>query len=237
MLICAIDTSGKEGSVALAEGDAESFRVLHLATIAGGTYSAQLIPEITRALEAGNRAKPDIRLLVAASGPGSFTGLRVGLSTVKALAEAFSVPVVAISVLEAIAYAIPAEGLVMTALDAQRGEVFVGEYRSTAMKPGARTIEMIHEALLPREEFASWLKSRKPVPVTHTPDATVELALKESGMPVELVPRPAADAYVGIGLQKFYSGQTTCVDLLDANYIRRSDAEIFGPSNPNTPRK
>src|SRR5262249_36340347 len=128
MLICAIDTSGREGSVALAEGDASSFRVLNFEPIAGGTYSSRLIPVISSALKTTGKKRSDIQLLVAASGPGSFTGLRVGLSTVKALAEVLSVPVVAVSVLEAIAFATKRDGLLLTALDAQRSEVFVGEY-------------------------------------------------------------------------------------------------------------
>src|SRR5512135_2587715 len=105
MLICAIDTSGREGSLALAYGDNRSFEVLQFTPIAGGTYSAQLIPTLSAALTKAGKRKSEIGLLVVASGPGSFTGLRVGLSTVKALAEVLRVPVVSISVLEAIAFA------------------------------------------------------------------------------------------------------------------------------------
>lgn len=232
MLICAMDTSGREGSVALAEGDARSFDVLQFAPIAGGTYSARLIPSIASLLKAAGRQRSDIQLLVAASGPGSFTGLRVGLSTVKALAEVLNVPVVAISVLEAIAFATRKAGLLLTALDAQRGEVFVGEYQATSQKLG-----LINEALVVLGDFTTWLSARNPIPVTYTPDAVIENRVRESGSPAEPVARPGADVYARLGLQKFLAGETVPADILDANYIRRSDAEIFSLPKQNNPSK
>lgn len=222
MLICAIDTSGREGSLALAEGDERSFEVLHFAPIAGGTYSAQLIPTLSTALAAAGKQKKEIGLLAVASGPGSFTGLRVGLSTVKALAEVLHIPVVAISVLEAIAFAVKRQGTVLSALDAQRNEAYVGEFEITNT-----TIKTLHEALATAPDFLAWLRARTPVPVTYTSDATIEARIRESGSPAEYIPRPAADLYSRLGFQKFQAGEVTEIETLDANYIRRSDAEIF----------
>jgi tRNA threonylcarbamoyladenosine biosynthesis protein TsaB len=237
MLICAIDTSGREGSVALAEGDASSFRVLHFAPIAGGTYSTQLIPQISAGLAACGRDKSEINLLVAASGPGSFTGLRVGLSTVKAMSDVLSAPIVAVSVLEAIALAAKRSGVVLSALDAQRNEIFVGEYESVVEATGEVRVRKLEEAVLGGEQYAAWLSARAPVPVTYTPDAAVEKRVRAAGSPTELVARPAADLYARIGLQKYLGGETTPADTLDANYIRRTDAEIFGsPKVPVPPR-
>ena len=223
MLICAIDTSGREGSLALAEADQGSLAVLHFAPIAGGTYSAQLIPTLAAALTKTGKQKSELGLLAVASGPGSFTGLRVGLSTVKALAEVLRVPVVAISVLEAIAFASQRQGIVLAALDAQRNEAYVGEYEVTSIG----SVKSIHEALATTPDFLTWLSARNPVPLTYTPDATIENRVRESGSPVERVARPAADLYARLGLQKFRLGETASVETLDANYIRRSDAEIF----------
>lgn len=233
MLICAIDTSGREGSLALAEGDERSFEVLHFAPIAGGTYSAQLIPALAAALTRTRKQKSDIGLFAVASGPGSFTGLRVGLSTVKALAEVLHVPVVAISVLEAIASAAKQQGIVIAALDAQRNEAYIGEYEIAS----SGLISSVHEALATIPDFLIWLGARNPVSVTYTPDATIETRLRESGSPVEQVARPAADLYARLGFLKFRSGEVACIETLDANYIRRSDAEIFSAPKLGLDRK
>lgn len=228
MLICAIDTSGREGSVALAEGDAASFQVLHVAAIEGGTYSAQLIPQISSGLQRCGRAKTEIGLLVAAAGPGSFTGLRVGLSTVKALSEVLQIPIAGVSVLEAIAFATGNLGLVLAALDAQRNEVFVGEYEIQPAS-GDFTVRSraVEEALVGASDFITWVSARKDSPVTYTPDVTIESRVRESGATVELVRRPGAEIYARAGWNKFLAGETIMAEALDANYIRRSDAEIF----------
>lgn len=233
MLICAIDTSGREGSLSLAEGNDRSFEVLHFAPIAGGTYSAQLIPTLSAALANTGKRKSEIGLFAVASGPGSFTGLRVGLSTVKALAEVLHIPVVAISVLEAIAFAARKQGNVLAALDAQRNEVYVGEFEITNMG----SIKTLHEALATIPDFLTWLSARTPVPVTYTPDSTIGSRIRDSGSPAEHVSRPAADLYARLGLQKFQAGDVASIETLDANYIRRSDAEIFSAPKLGINRK
>src|SRR4051812_13670296 len=95
MLILSIDTSGKNGSVALARGDAEKFQLIATSPVEGGTFSAQLIPQIARLLSQNNLKKSDIDAFAAATGPGSFTGLRIGLTAVKGLAEILRKPIAA----------------------------------------------------------------------------------------------------------------------------------------------
>ncbi len=223
MLICAIDTSGREGSLALASDDA-GFEVLQFASLAGGTYSANLIPQLDAALLAAGRKTSDINLLVVASGPGSFTGLRVGIATVKALAEVLAVPVVAISVLEAIAYVSGQAGTVVAALDAQRNEVFAGEYVVTRT-PGK--FEFVSEALVSANDFSVWLGAHAAGPVTVSPDESVLKIVESAGARGLKVVRPNAAVYARIGLEKLAAGITAEVESLDANYVRRSDAEIF----------
>src|SRR2546423_8143425 len=105
MLILAIDTSGKSGSVALARGDAQKFELIATSPVEGGTFSAQLIPQIARLLSENNLKKSDIDAFAAATGPGSFTGLRIGLTAVKGLAEILHKPIAAAFVLEACGFA------------------------------------------------------------------------------------------------------------------------------------
>ena len=83
MLLLAIDTSGKNGSLALVRADSSQFETLELVPLAGRMYSAQVIPSLHDALARQNLKKTDLDAFIVASGPGSFTGLRVGLSTLK----------------------------------------------------------------------------------------------------------------------------------------------------------
>jgi tRNA threonylcarbamoyladenosine biosynthesis protein TsaB len=136
MLIVAIDTSGRKGSVALCRGDAASFEVVQLTPLEGGTYSARLMPTISSLLEQNGFDKKDVGGFVVVSGPGSFTGLRVGLATVKGLCEILRKPLATVSMLEAVAvtYGAAGETVVTAVLDAGRSEVYVGEYRSRFWK-------------------------------------------------------------------------------------------------------
>ncbi|MGA2962085.1 MAG: tRNA (adenosine(37)-N6)-threonylcarbamoyltransferase complex dimerization subunit type 1 TsaB [Candidatus Korobacteraceae bacterium] len=233
MIILGIDTSGRDGSVALARGSGERFEVLGLMPLAGRTFSEQLIPAIAALLTGASLAKSAIDLLAVASGPGSFTGLRVGLATVKGLAEALGKPIVAVSLLAATAAASRQTASVVAALDAQRGDVYVGEYQVVHSEmPSELRMHRIDEVLLTLEDFMALLGARIPVPVTCTPDATVERALRQSGSPVEIIPRPQADCIARLGVANYLQGLTISSEALDANYLRRSDAEIFSAPKP-----
>jgi tRNA threonylcarbamoyladenosine biosynthesis protein TsaB len=228
MFILGIDTSGRDGSVALARESGGCFEVLGAAPLAGRTYSAQLIPAISALLASASLAKSAIDLLAVASGPGSFTGLRVGLSTVKGLAEALTKPIVAVSVLAATAVAAGHTASVIAALDAQRGDVYVGEYQVAYSEvPAELKAHRIEEVLLSLEAFVGSMLARVPAPVICTPDASVESALHQAGSSVQRVPRPQADLIARLGVAQYLQGQTISPEALDANYLRHSDAEIF----------
>ncbi|MCI0355380.1 MAG: tRNA (adenosine(37)-N6)-threonylcarbamoyltransferase complex dimerization subunit type 1 TsaB [Acidobacteria bacterium] len=223
MLLLGIDTSGKQGSIALAEADAERCNVLEVVPIAGGTFSAQLIPQVAELLSKYKRGKQDLGGFAAASGPGSFTGLRVGLAAVKALAEVLKVPIAAVSVLEAMAEGSGQKGHVLAVLDASRQQVFAGEYEVDS------EARMIGERLLTQEEFLS--RARLGGQVVICDDAIANL-LSGHGLSAIRIERPRSDAIARIGLRKILAGQAVSVEALDANYIRRSDAEIFSAKQP-----
>ena len=213
MLIIAIDTSGKHGSVALCRGDGSHFEVLGLTEIAGGTYSARLIPCIDELLHVAKIDKSQVEGFVVVDGPGSFTGLRVGLSTAKGLCEALERPLATVSMLEALAftYGEPGEA-VTTVLDAGRGEVYVAEYEVSGTHAVLRqqAIAKLNEILAP---------GRTPNSQTVTTLAKIDGA--------RIVAPLRADAIAAIGLRKLMAGETADPETLDANYIRRSDAELF----------
>ena len=226
MIVLAIDTTGANGSVALGKCGAgvlaRDFELLELVPLAGRTYSAQLMPQISALLARHNLDKRAIDAYAAATGPGSFTGLRVGLSTVKALAEITGKPIAAVSLLEALAWANASESQVIAALDAMRGEVFIGEYvvRENVVP------KLVREALMATQEFAAEAQLAPQMPVI-TSDESVAAALRARGQPVQVVPRPQSDVIARIGALKLAAGQIVLPEALDANYIRRSDAEIF----------
>src|SRR6266700_228242 len=124
MLILAVDTSGKNGSLALVRSEKEHLHTFEIVPLEGGTFSAQLIPQIADSLTKHKLTKEDIDAFAVVSGPGSFTGLRVGLAAIKALAEILKKPIVAVSLLEAVALAAGIDDRMLAALDAGRGEVY-----------------------------------------------------------------------------------------------------------------
>jgi tRNA threonylcarbamoyladenosine biosynthesis protein TsaB len=214
MLLISIDTSGRKGSVALCRGDAGRFETLQLVDLDGGTYSALLMPTIADLLQHNHFAKNDLDGFVVVSGPGSFTGLRVGLATVKGLCEALGKPLATVSALEAIAVT-HGSGGVTVLLDAGRGEVYVGEYEVSA---GSTRLE--REFMMKLAEFAPDAK-------VLTPDKGVADVLEAAGVKVALVTPVHADEIGRIGLRKLLAGDVAEAATVDVNYIRRSDAELF----------
>jgi tRNA threonylcarbamoyladenosine biosynthesis protein TsaB len=220
MLILSIDTSGRQGSMALARGAGVSCEVLELVPLAGGMYSALLIPELTALLSRHNLQKTDLEGFAVVSGPGSFTGLRVGLAAIKGLAEILQCPVAAVSMLEAIAAQANCGGEVIAALDAGRKEVFAGEY---ALRGGEAS--SIRETLLSREQFSALLTAHPKAELV-TPDAVIA-ELATTHLQVRQITWPDAGEIARLGFSKLAQGQMVAPEALEANYIRRSDAEIF----------
>ena len=225
MLILAIDTSGQSGGISLAEADESSFRLIESAPIAGGTFSAQLIPTLAGLLKKHGYRIADLGGFAAASGPGSFTGLRVGLSAIKGLAETLHKPIATVSVLEALASLSDHRGRIAAAIDAGRKEVFLGIFE----KPAAELdypLFKLREELLGRQDFLAALAAEAPAHLITCDSAIVEVTAA-SRCPVQVVARPGSNVIARIGANKLLSGETVSVEALDANYLRRSDAELF----------
>lgn len=218
MLLLMADTSGKQGSIGLAQGGpGGACEVIEVSPLTGGTFSAQLVPQIAELLKKNGFTTRDIGAFVVVSGPGSFTGLRVGLAAIKALAEVLAKPIAAVSLLEAMTIAGRSQGRTIAMLDAGHGEIYVGEYEVTSA--GTR---VIGERLVTHEV---WLESTIDATIV-TPDSTVAEAARAKGLRV-VVERVLIDAIVQLGWKKIVSGETVSPETLEANYFRRSDAEIF----------
>jgi tRNA threonylcarbamoyladenosine biosynthesis protein TsaB len=223
MLLLVVDTSGRQGSIGLARGGpGADCEVIQVSPLTGGAFSAQLIPQIADLLTQRGFNRRDIDAFVVVSGPGSFTGLRVGLAAIKALGEVLAKPITAVSLLEAMAIAAHAEGRVTAVLDAGRKEVYVGEY-----EVGSAGTQMIAEQLLTRE---AWLSSAGKAMIV-TADQDIASTALDKGLRVVQLERGSPDAIARLGWRKILSGETVSVEALEANYGRRSDAEIFVKSS------
>lgn len=221
MLLLVTDTSGRQGSVALAragERDLNHPEVIEVAPLAGGTFSAQLVPQIAALLAKHGFTKTDLDAFIVVSGPGSFTGLRVGLAAIKALAEVLKKPIVPISLLEVVALASRTQGKVCAVLDAGRGDVYFGLYE-IADESG----HVLREELLSKRGFLSLAQGA----TVATPDLTWAATAREANLSVVVVEPPSATMIARLGRRKLQAGETVSPEQLEANYMRRSDAEIF----------
>jgi tRNA threonylcarbamoyladenosine biosynthesis protein TsaB len=216
-LLLAIDTCGPSGSVALGRLAGRDLEILGATELAGRTYSAMLVSAVAGLLESAGASLAELGGIVVTSGPGSFTGVRVGLSAVKGLAESAQIPVVPLSRLLVLARK---AGVPSSALDAQRAELYL-RLESTGQDP----VEILAGCVE--------LKSLTP-PVRIAVCDEAAAALLAFAWPstqiVRTAPPLAADA-LRLGESRLVAGATVDLALLDGHYLRRSDAEIFSPNS------
>ena len=213
MLLLAADTSGNHGSIALAQCGADgTCDIVEVQALQGGTFSAQLIPQIADLLARHGFPREAIDAFAVIAGPGSFTGLRVGLAGIKALAEVTGKPIAAVSLLEAVALSSQKQGKITPALDAGRREIYLAEY----LNGQGVSAEMV----ISQESFA-------PEGAVVTPDDKVVEFARGRGFDVEIVPRPQSDLVARLGWKHILAGLIVSAEALHANYVRRTDAEIL----------
>ena len=229
MLILAIDTSTRAGSVALLR-DREVLG--EISAREDTPFSTRLFRDLELLQTRAPFRMDQIDVFAVAAGPGSFTGLRVGLTAVKGWAEVHGKPIAAISGLEAIAAQSSAtHDTVSPFLDARKGHVFGSTYRRSP--EASNTLQLVgEEAIFTVEEFLSSVKrncgTRHAVLVSSTPDV-LPPDLVESIFPGSRIEQVPASLAPSIGLLAFdRASRGDLVDALglDANYIRRSDAEV-----------
>jgi tRNA threonylcarbamoyladenosine biosynthesis protein TsaB len=218
MFILAVDTSGKHGSIALAQCEDQNCAIIDVIPLTGGTFSVQLVPQIAAMLAKNGFSKSDLGGFAVATGPGSFTGLRVGLAAIKGLAEVLGKPIAAISLLEGLAVAAGAQGRLTAALNAGRDEVYAGIYQVSD-----HAANRIEERVFARAEFLEGISGQTVVAA----DPEIVAEARKSGARVIEVPAIQSDTIARLGWRKIEAHDTISTEELEANYIRRSDAEIF----------
>jgi tRNA threonylcarbamoyladenosine biosynthesis protein TsaB len=218
MLLLVTDTSGRNGTVALARVENDDVQIVEVVPLAGGMFSAQLVPQIAALLQNHGFSKTQIDAFIVVSGPGSFTGLRVGLAAIKALAEILQKPIVPVSLLELVASDSRAQGKVVVALDGGRREVFFGAYRVAG-----ESIQVLREELLSRADFGAAARDSTVL----TPDPALATIARDAGLTVVTAQPPHSEMTARFGWKKLQAGATVPPEQLEANYMRRSDAEMF----------
>ncbi len=216
--ILAIDTTTEFGSLALLDGPEVVEQVLlHSAN----GFGQILFPRIERLLAQHSWTLSGIDCFASASGPGSFTGVRVGLAAAKGLAEALGKPLVAVSNLQALAW-FGSASLRATVLDARRGEIYGAVYSASLEVVCAETVARFPDwsAALPDGELEF-------VSTDFSPFRAVLSGTRFEGAKVVEAPRALAAAIGGIARGRFERGLAPGAAEADANYVRRSDAELL----------
>ena len=223
MNILAVDTAGKTAGVALLQDD----RLLYEVYLdAGMTHSETLMPMIDTCLKMCGLTCADIDLYAVNAGPGSFTGLRIGLAAVKGLAFPRETLCAPVSTLEALAAAHTGEGTVLCALDARRAQVYNAIF---ACKDGVLTRMTEDRAISLVELQQDLLKIDKKIFLvgdgaalcyTTLSDRVPQLCL----MPEHLRQQRASGAALA-AWEQIQSGEGGDAAALTPNYIRLSQAE------------
>lgn len=225
MLILGLDTCSMSSSASIVSEDRmiATFSVNHKKT-----HSERIMPQIEAMLKAADISIDDIDSFAASVGPGSFTGVRIGVATVKALAQAQGKPCIAVSALEGLAAnALSFDGIIAPILDARRNQVYNALFESN----GRKLTRLCVDRALPLLELLEELKKTDRnimfvgdgVPVFKD---VITDSLKDRAFfaPLPLVYNQASSIAM-IGLEKFKNGDTINYEKLVPEYVRLSQAE------------
>lgn len=226
MSILAIDTASSVSSVAVAsEGKLQA----EVTVEAGRTHSETLLSHIEGALSFAGVERSALTGVAVSIGPGSFTGLRIGLATAKAIAYGLGIPLVGVSTLAALALAVPVPDVhTLVLMDAQKGNAYAGlyEWRDGSL----HEVRPVRVAPL-AEAIAEAADRGKPVLLTG------ELAVKKrerlENLPDNVTLAPAhlltarASHVAWLGIARLAAGECDDLMTLEPFYIRRSEAEVL----------
>lgn len=214
MHILLLNTAASEGSVALADTEAPH-KIIASEILPGRTSSERLVPTVLQLLKTAGLPLAALTAIAVVHGPGSFTGVRIGLSAAKGLSEAAGVPLIAVSRLALLA-AHGSEGTTHAVLDAGRGEFYYGEYAGR---------HCIRETLLSRDEILEAILQATHGGTVIVSEAKAAESLSEAHP--RLIAEPTAEELLPLTIERIAAKDFDDTALLDANYLRRTDLEIF----------
>ncbi len=224
MKILAVETSAVAASCCIcADGKllAQSFRNNGL------THSRTLMPMIAGMLENCELTLHDMDVLAVAAGPGSFTGLRIGVSAVKGLAWPENKPVCGVSTLEAMAWGLGLQnGRICCAMDARRKQVYNGIFRAE----NGQIIRLTEDRAISLEELCGEEEMRR-YPHVVVGDGAALCCRYGTEKGLELIPAPehliqqSAWGVARVAMEQIERGEVISADQLEPNYLRLSQAE------------
>ena len=229
-----LDTSGPEASLALAETPASGTdpHIVATDTFPGRQASELLLVRLERLLKRAGWTSHSINAMAVVTGPGSFTGVRIGLAAAKGLAEACQVPILGISRLHLLAATAGAQAVsnqaasnqpnpaqpepLFAALSAGRGEIFL---RSPSTDP-------LHHTS-PQEDLLSLAEAHRRI--GHATVAVCELSVADllRDLRLLLLPSPTAADALPLALDRLRRGQIDDPATIEGNYLRRTDLEML----------
>jgi tRNA threonylcarbamoyladenosine biosynthesis protein TsaB len=224
--ILIIDTCGATGSIALADTTPIP-AVLAAASLPGRTASERLIATIKELGATTGLGLPSLAAIAVVNGPGSFTGVRVGLSAAKGLCEAVNLPLIAISRLAVLAHLAqsPLCATVHAILDAGRGEFYSGVYMDGIC---------LGEALLTGDELLAAVAATRGQTADRVVACEATVAQSLAILNPQLLAEPTAADALPLALLRLQGQDFDDVATIDANYLRRTDAQIFAKPRPRT---
>lgn len=204
MKILSIDTSSKNAIVAITENEE---KIIELNNEEEKTHSQKLMPMINEAFQKAKLSLDDIDLIVCCLGPGSFTGVRIGIATAKAFADSKNIPVVGVNSLEVLAYNLETEGKICALIDAGHENSYVGYYEIQKDENG--NLQVVQEKLtflnLTEEKLKEIQKQYKIVNQSNV------------GLGITIAK---------IGYTKYKNGRSGDSSILSPVYLRKSQAEL-----------
>jgi tRNA threonylcarbamoyladenosine biosynthesis protein TsaB len=251
MLILAIDTSTRAGGAAITDGSTLLANVFEQPQLhpqgtqtphANEEFSSRLFRYVESLLPKVGLSLPDIDVFAVTAGPGSFTGLRIGLTAVKAWSEVYGKPIAAISGLEAVAEqsstssgpsSASSSGIIAAFTDARRGQIYGGIFERTFEGTEGRLRSIAEEGVMLPVEFiesVSKLVKGGPVKFVSTAPELLRDVFAGSSLRNSSIEKVSEDLAPWVGRLAFgraQRGELVNALTLDANYVRRMDAELY----------
>ena len=217
MLVLSVDTSSSVCAVSLQE----NYNLIDEIDLDNGkTHSENFMPIVAEILEKNNKELKDINLIAAVVGPGSFTGIRIGIASIKALAEVYNIPVVEVTSLESLARNVEVKNVVCSLIDAKNNQVYAGIFDANYEKLEDYIADDINTVIESLKKYNN---------IILVGDGSEKFAdlLKENLVEVEFSNENKQKAFSAglIGLKKFEKNEVKNADSINPIYLRKSQAE------------